>query len=213
MNVYRMTHISNIAQILKCGITHRKSPLASKNYTAIGDVSLISTRNNKAVSVDNGDLFDENAQEIVLGDFIPFYFGVRMPMLLVIQNGGNFVTKKTHPSKIVYMAVSLEKIKESDCEFYFSDGHATDNLTTFYDSNHIGKIDEILSWRAIKAKYWGGSDNLNTKRKKQAELLLRDDIPPSFIDKFGCYNKAAKQKLINLGIHSGIIKVIPQCYY
>ena len=44
IRIYRMTHIMNIAHILKYGITHKNSRNANGNYKDIGDVSLISTR-------------------------------------------------------------------------------------------------------------------------------------------------------------------------
>ena len=79
-----------------------------------------------------------------LGDFIPFYFGIRMPMLYVIQNGGNFVEKATQPKDIVYLACSLLDTINSKTTYYFSDGHATDNLTSFYDSRNIENLLEII---------------------------------------------------------------------
>ncbi len=107
IKVYRMTHIDNIPHILKNGITHRNSPNHNPNYISIGDISLIYTRDNKQVIVDNGDFLDFDAPKITLGQYIPFYFGVKMPMLYVIQNGGNFVPESTPANKIIYIACSL----------------------------------------------------------------------------------------------------------
>lgn len=213
IKVYRMTHIDNIEHILQYGITHRNSPNRNLDYIAIGDVSLINTRDSKRVSVDNGDFFDLDAATITLGDFIPFYFGIKMPMLYVIQNGGNFVTKSTHASKIVYMVCSINKIIKYHEDYYFSDGHATDNLTSFYDKTKINELPEIIDWNAIRASYWGGQDNLNVKRKKQAEFLVSGDVASTQIIGFGCYNDNAKCKLANLGIKEEKIKVIPHAYY
>ena len=67
----------------------------------------------KALRVTNGDILNANAPEIILGNFIPFYFGVRMPMLYVMQFGGNFVEKATPPEDIVYLACSVTNIIQS----------------------------------------------------------------------------------------------------
>ena len=72
-------------------------------------------------------------------------------------------------------------------------------------------LSKIVDWNAVKASYWGGQDNLNLKRKKQAEFLVSEDIAPSLIFAVGCYNDAAKNKLIGLGIKKEKIKVIPKC--
>jgi len=99
IKIYRMTHIDNIPHLLQNGITHRNSPNHNPNYITIGDTSLINKRDTKPVSVDNGNFLDFDAPTINLCDYIPFYFGVKMPMLYVIQNGGNFVINATPPSK------------------------------------------------------------------------------------------------------------------
>lgn len=213
IKVYRITHIENVPHILQNGITHRNSPNHNQNFVSIGDISLINIRDNKQIRVDNGDFLDFNAPSITLGNFIPFYFGVKMPMLYVIQNGGNFVINSTPASKIVYMVCSVSQLIKKEGDYYFSDGHATDNLTTFYDKNRIEDLPEIIDWKAVKESYWGGQDNLNLKRKKQAEFLVSEDIPPNLIFGFGCYDEAAKDSLIALGINENKIKVVPNAYY
>ncbi len=212
INVYRITHIENIKHILNQGITHKNSSNANTDFKSIGDVSLINTRGVKQINVDNGD-FSNTIETIILGEFIPFYFGIKMPMLYVIQNGGNFVKKVISPEKIIYVACSVQKIKDFNLIYYFSDGHATDYLTTFYNNEKINDLPTIIDWKSVKAPYWGGQENLNTKRKKQAEFLVKGDIPINCIVGYGCYNENSKQKLIDMGIDKGMVKVIPNAYY
>lgn len=211
--VYRMTHIENIPHILKNGITHKNSKNCNIDYIDIGDASLIYNRSIKEVLIDNGDYLNLNVRQIRLGDFVPFYFGIRMPMLYTAQIGGNFVKKATPAEKIIYLACSVDKITEFNYEVYFSDGHATNNYTSFYDSNHISKINDILDWSSIKSNYWGGQENLNIKRKKQAEFLVRGDIDSNCIIGFGCYNEKAKNSLMEYGVLENRIKVIPNGYF
>ena len=204
--LYRMTHIGNIPHILQYGIVHHSSPNKNPNYISIGDKSLINFRSTKLVPVGNNS--------IVLGDFIPFYFGVRMPMLYVVQHGGNFVGKAWKADEIVYVVVPLKKIIESNLLFYFSDGHATDFLTTFYDRTSIDALPSIIDWDAVKSLKWSG-DGISTdiKRRKQAELLVKQDLSPDFIIGFVCYNDKAKSQLISYGIDGQKIKVFPKAYY
>ncbi len=211
--IYRMTHIENIPHILQYGITHKNSINANPNFNSIGDVSLIDTRSTKEVKVDNGDYHNLDAPSVILGDFIPFYFGIKMPMLYVVQNGGNFVEKATTAEDIVYLVCPVNKIINSDCLYYFSDGHATDNMTTFYDKNRIKELPYLIDWDAVRASFWGGHENLNIKRKKQAEFLVSDDLPSKYLIGFVCYNEAAKNKLVNWGIDENKIKIIRKAYY
>lgn len=213
ISVYRMTHIENIPHILQFGITHKSSPNANKNFITIGDLRLIDTRSKKQVRVDNGDFFNFNSPVITLGDFIPFYFGVKMPMLYVMQNGGNFVERATPARDIIYLACSLIQIVDLGLLYYFSDGHATDNFTSFYDKDKIKKLPSLIDWDSIKASYWGGSENLNIKRKKQAELLVLNDLSPELIIGFGCYDNDSKSRLLTMGVEEKRIKVIPHSYF
>jgi hypothetical protein len=212
-HIYRMTHIDNIPNILQNGITYKNSPNSNPNFIPIGDVSLIDTRSTKRVSIDNGNILNFNSPSIILGDFIPFYFGIKMPMLYVIQNGGNFVEKATPAKNIIYLACPINNIIQSSGVYYFSDGHATDSLSSFYDSTKINELPNIIDWDSIKAPFWGGQENLNIKRKKQAEFLVSDDLPASFIIGFCCSNEETKVKLIGMGIEEDKIKVIPNAYY
>lgn len=139
VKIYRMTHIENIPHILQYGITHKDSPNANVSFVSIGDQMLISSRNDKSVGVDNGER-QSRIPSIKLGNFIPFYFGIRMPMLYIMQNGLNFVEKATPPKDIVYLVCSVIDIVHSNKTFYFSDGHATDNLTTFYDKSKVNEL-------------------------------------------------------------------------
>jgi hypothetical protein len=212
--LYRITHIENIPHILQYGITHKDSINKNPDYKNIGDLSLIDTRSKKIVKIDNGE-FDANRSivSINLGDFIPFYFGVKMPMLYVAQHGGNFVENATSPADIIYLGCAVSKIISSNLNFYFSDGHATDMLTTFYDKSKINELVNIVNWDAVKSSYWGGNVNLNIKRKKQAEFLVSGDLSQDFITAFGCYNEKAKDKLTSYGVSNEKIKIIPQAYY
>lgn len=212
--LYRITHLENIPHVLSNGITHRSSPDANPSYVNIGDVSLIGNRADRKVFIDNGNKTNlAQAETIVLGEYTPFYFGVRMPMLFTIQTGGNFVPNATPAEGIVYIAISLKHIIDTGAVFYFSDGHATNNFTSFYNKEMISDLPTIIDWNAVKASYWGGDENLNIKRKKQAEFLIEGDISPSAIVGFGCYNEMAKERLIDYGVSEDIIKIIPKAYF
>jgi len=206
--LYRITHIENIPHILKYGITHRRSANANPDYKAIGDATLIDKRETKKVSINNEKIK-------TLGNFIPFYFGVHMPMLYVIQNGFNLTTA-VHPENIVYILVKLQSIieKMESEKYYFSDGHATDNLTKFYCADDIKDLPRIIDWNAVNKKYWSGQGvNLDIKRTKQAEFLIKEDIPASYIIKIGCYNKSAKDKLLSMGLNEERVQIMPDAYY
>ena len=68
--LYRMTHMENLSYIVQYGITHSNAINANPIFKAIGDGSLINTQN--SFIIENGRC---------LGDYVPFYFATRTPML------------------------------------------------------------------------------------------------------------------------------------
>ncbi len=199
--LYRMTHIENISHILKNGITHSTSPNYNKNFVPVGDNSLISTRNNYVL--DNGKR---------LGEYIPFYFGVRMPMLYVLQHGYNLVAPTT-PEHIVYAVSSVQKIIDQNLEFIFTDGHAVDSFSTQYTPEDIENIDKILDKTAINAKYWKAENDLDLKRRKEAEFLVLGDIKPSAILRYIVYNQDAKKRMLIFGVEEAKVSTNQDYYF
>jgi hypothetical protein len=84
IELFRMTHIENTLHVLQYGITHKSSRNCNTNCENIGDISLVGTRQNKKINVTNGG--NTIIKTIILGDYIAFYFGVRMPMLNYIHS-------------------------------------------------------------------------------------------------------------------------------
>ncbi|MDP3445720.1 MAG: DUF4433 domain-containing protein [Ignavibacteria bacterium] len=199
--LYRMTHIENVPHILEHGVTHASSAHANKSFRAIGDNSIISTRNN--FDLPNGKK---------LGDYIPFYFGARMPMLYVIQKGYNDVPA-TPAKDIVYCISSVQKIVDHDLPFMFSNGHAVDGLSEFFEQKNLPDIDRILDKDAIFETYWRKDDDLDLKRRKEAEFLIETDIPTTAIIGYVVYNEEAKSRLLTKGITENKIIVKPNCYF
>ncbi|MBK9638667.1 MAG: DUF4433 domain-containing protein [Bacteroidetes bacterium] len=159
MYLYRMTHIENIPHILQHGITHLSSPNANPNFVPIGDKSLISTRN---------DFILNNGKR--LGDYIPFYFSVRTPMLYVVQHGYNMVAP-TPAENIIYCRCSIQDILNLQLDFVFTDGHAVDGFSTQYIPENITDIQSLLDMKAIDDKYWRDENDLDKKRRKEAEFF------------------------------------------
>jgi hypothetical protein len=199
--LFRMTHIENIPHILQNGITHTTSEYANPDFVPIGDGSLITTRNKFILN--NGTR---------LGEYIPFYFGVRTPMLYVVQNGFNLVAP-TSAENIVYCVSSVQKIIDLQLDFVFTDGHAVDGFSSQYTVADIQNIDTILDKNAINAKYWKDENDLDKKRRKEAEFLVLGDISLHAILGYITYNENAKNKIITFGADATNVLIKPEFYF
>jgi hypothetical protein len=200
--LFRMTHINNVSHILENGITHVTSPKRNPNYTPIGDGKIIQTRQN---------IILKNNKSI--SDYIPFYFGTRMPMLYVIQKGFNNTTA-LQAEQIVYCITSVQQLLEANLEFIFTNGHALAATTTFYyECSELAQLDDLLDFTAIRAKYWNDESDLDLKRRKEAECLVASDIPPDALLGYAVSNEIAQIKLIDLGIPPSKIVIKPNYYF
>lgn len=197
---FRITHIDNIGHIVRCGIVKADSPLRDEHFVSIGDRSIIDVRRGFRI---NGWRLNE---------FIPFYFGPRSPMLYVIQHGYNGV-EKVDPERIVYCVIRLEDLVNNNIDCIFTDGHALSNLSSWYTKDRLPQIDSIVHYEDVYSSQWNSDKDIDLKRRKEAELLLKNDLPAVFIKGYVVYNEQARQTLINLGIDENMIAVMPGYYF
>lgn len=201
IRLFRMVHIENVSHILANGLTLATSENANENYIPIGDNSLIDRRS--SVIVPSGKNLNE---------FLPFYFWYRMPMLYVVQRGYNGVPVQ-NPENIVYCVTNVEKITHSRLPFIFTNGHAVSKLSKFFGEEKINSLEEILDFEAVKNPFWNNEDDLDLKRRKEAEFLVEGDIPLDVISGWVVYNEKAKERLLNFGIQDELIVVRENFYF
>jgi hypothetical protein len=193
--LFRMVHIDNMDHIVKFGITHIDSVNANKDYKAIGYPTLIDNR--KLKELPNGKF---------LGDYIPFYFSYRTPMLYVIQ-------KHLNKTAIIYCVTTIEKILESGKNFCFTDGHGIEQLSSFFFEDSLGNIENLIDWKTINDRYWNDENDLDKKRRKQSEFLVLGDIDYNCIVGFVVFDENTKQILLEKGITEEMIVVKPNFYF
>lgn len=133
-------------------------------------------------------------------------------MLYVIQKGFNSVTP-VKAGEIVYCVTSVQDILNSGADFIFSDGHAVDGLTQFYDPENVADIENIIDFNAVKSLFWKDDNDLDLKRRKEAEFLVGKDVPPEAIRGWVVCNKPAKTALVSLGIEDSQIAIRPTYYF
>lgn len=197
---FRITHIDNIAYIEKNGLVRAGSPLRDPNNVNIGDRQVMTIRANRVI------------KGYRLNEYIPFYFGPRSPMLYVIQHGYNSVTR-VDAEDIVYCVIRLGDLVLNSVDCIFTDGHALSALTSFYDKNMLPQINDIVKYADVYSSKWNLESDLDLKRRKEAELLVKIDLKPQYIKGYVVYNDAAKQRLEKEGVTSERIVVMPGYYF
>ena len=201
-----MLHIAdiqrrNIDHIAQYGITKRDSPNCNKDYVSIGDPAVIKTREDRCLIGNKS-----------IKHYIPFYFGPRSIMLYVIQKGYNNITQYP-PQDIVYCVVKLSTIIDTNVACVFTDGHALNRFTKQYPQIALKKIDQIINYEDVYASTWIDESDMDKKRRKEAELLIDQDLPVEYIAGYVVYNQEAKDMLIAKGIDALKIVVKPSFYF
>ena len=180
--LYRIVHWQNVEYMLHHGLYHAGHALSDPNYINIGHKQLIADRHEHTITKlpDAGNL----------GEYVPFYFGPHSPMLLMIKNGTPPVAQRPQED-IVYIITSVKTVKETNCEYCFTDMHAKLALADFYrDDADFDKID----WEVVKAKFWNNIPEYQDKQdRKQAEFLVRHHVPVSCINWLGVKTEERKR--------------------
>ncbi len=187
IRLYRIVHIKNVEYILNNGLFVRSHHQADPNYINIGDAKLIQQRNDYAVKI-----IPPGGQ---LGDYVPFYFGPLSPMLLNIKTGERGIIKQPQED-IIYLCCYLNSVINLCPNWCFTDGHAKDALTTFYNKiDDLDKVDHAL----VSERYWFNTEEYSSRmRKKQAEFLVKSAVPVQCIENVVVYNQNAAENVMKV---------------
>ena len=180
--VFRMVHFMNLPYILENGIHCRNSEHANPHYVNIGSSDIIGRRDSVVVKC---------YPETFVNDYVPFYFGVRTPMLYKIVTG--YGVARVPQEEIVYLCCEFVELTESDLQWCFTDGNAATRITNFYtDADDYA----LLDWKSIYAIDWtdDNSDGDHDRmRKKHSEFLVRGHVPVGFIKRIIVLTEEKKQ--------------------
>ena len=119
----------------------------------------------------------------------------------------------TPAENIVYCVSSVQKIIDLQLDFVFTDGHAVNHFSTQYSVADIQNIETILDMNAIKAKYWKDENDLDKKRRKEAEFLVLGDITIDAVLGFLVFNENAKNRIIAFGADATNVQIKPDFYF
>ena len=175
--IYHITDVENLPGILAESGLRSDAVMAEKNPTVIG-YGHIKERRLKQIQVACcGGRF--------VGEFVPFYFCPRSPMLYTTNQGATgrpVGCQQTilHLVSQVSVGISLGRA------WAVSDGNAGAFHTWFGSTLDAIKM---LDWAAIRATDWRGKTH-----QKSAEFLVAEFFPWTGIHAIGCHNSGvAKQ--------------------
>lgn len=166
--IYHITHIDNLPGIIADGcLWSDERVMARTNQRTVIGYDTIKQRRMTELRVScHPDTF--------VGQYVPFYFCHRSPMLYVIHKRNSDLTYRSGQDRIVHLVSKIGAAIQAHPgrAWAFSDGNAGARYARF--CNDLTQFDEYVDWRAVEARNWSDP---TVKERKQAEFLVYDSFP------------------------------------
>jgi hypothetical protein len=182
--IYRFIHMDNLEVYLRRGGAH------APNHTP-NDGLVFRTIHNEDIQAERRTRQIPCGPRGVIHDYVSFYFGYHSPMLLQLKTG-QVPGFDEGQEPLVHLVSTAQEIGERGARFVFSDGHGIAAYTSWYhDLADLDKVD----WPTVGLRYWKSTiDDMDRKRRKQAEFLVYRFCDWTLINEIGVIN--AKMKAI-----------------
>ena len=202
--IFRITHIENVAWILVHGLHCSSSDTHDPDFRRIGNEDLIRKRPSRRVPIPPGGN---------LGDYVPFCFTPRSPMLYNIKTGWNGVPI-VPMADIVIMVTSLRRLGERGVPFVFADRHAYMVAARF--SSDLSELDRI-DWDILRRSDFAKDPNDPGKLERyQAEALVHLHLPVEELEEIICCTDSRTAGLRQLAAETGVkisIMTRRECFF
>ncbi len=175
--LFHITHIGNLSSILACKGLWCDAERRNQGFThvSIAHEHIKERRMRRTVPVPPGGM---------LGEYVPFYFAARSPMLYTIHRN-NVEGYTDGQSRIVHLVTSVEAVVALGHGHCFTDRHAELFYANYFTS--LSDLGEKVDWRAMGLTYWS-----EVKEERQAEFLVRTSVPWSCIEEVGVIDAATR---------------------
>lgn len=125
-------------------------------------------------------------------DYVPFYFGPLSPMMLNLKTG-RVAGYNEGQKPLIYLVSTAQDVEASGAGFVFSDGHGLAAFTEWFDD--LSALNQI-DWKVVLARYWKDTlEDMDRKRRKQAEFLIYRFCPWALIQEIVVMNQVVKERV------------------
>ena len=117
-------------------------------------------------------------------------------------------------STVIHLVSTAEAVEQAGTGYVFTDGHGIMALTDYFDD--LSDLD-MIDWPLMEARYWYDTiDDMDRKRRRQAEFLVFEFIPWDLIDEIVVLNNSMLQSVVGSLSAVGIAtpaRIDQQWYY
>ncbi len=204
--VFHFTHIGHLPSIAEHGLV-ADVDVQGSGYLLheAGDPGIKDYRRRRAVDAPPGG---------VVGEYVPFYFAPRSPMMFRIHKGG--VPEYGGSDRdLAYLVTSIERIQAVGASIVVSDRNAAKSIAEF--SADPLAWDDLVDWPLMKERYWADTqDYPDRKERRMAECLVHRAVPWATIEHVVVYDEArmrAVEALVSGTGRGPAVAVRPDWYF
>lgn len=207
IKIYHIAHISKLPYIIADEHILSDSEIAKRPAT--GEVIGMSSIKKRRLE----QLTLSSHPGLYVGECVPFYFCPRSIMLYILHMGNHDdVDYRGGQEPIVHLVSDLHRTiewaNEKQLRWAFTESNAGSRF--FEDYSSLQDLDKI-DWQAVQETYWR-----DVREKKQAEFLVEQCFPWSFVEEIGVYSARQQQEVWEiLGRNQKIpqVKIRKEWYY
>jgi hypothetical protein len=208
--LYHFTHLDNLPSIratrhLSCDVTARTGLMGVE----VGARDIKERRRRRVVPISPGGH---------VGDYVPFYFAPRSPMLYRIACDHRDAIPDRYQGgdrPLVYLVTTIDAVLGEALDWVATDGNAATATTEF--TSDLVALETLVDWPLMGMKRWNGTEeDPDRQRRRLAEFLVHRRVPLSLIRWVATYDESYKAQVSALMAGSplaGRIITRPDWYY
>jgi hypothetical protein len=188
--IYHFTDFANLEGIATSGDLrcHRVASVA----VDVGNQSIKANRSRRTVDC---------GPKGMVGDYVPFYYAPRSPMLLTIKCG-NVAGVSSNQRRLVYLVSSTEAAYAARLNCVITDGNAAVHITNFSDD--AADLATMVDWPLMRKTMWNNTDeDPDRQRRRMAEFLVHEALPLSLVSEIGVIDASAQAHIATFAASKG----------
>lgn len=163
--VMHFTDVAHLATILAEGLLCDNSAAGGLLTNEAGNPDIKADRRHRPVKADPFGM---------VGDYVPFYFAARSPMMFAISHG-RVPSYGTDVSGLIYLVTSTQELVAQGLRVLVTDRNAALGYAEFRPES---ESDDLVDWDLMKQRYWNDTDKYPDRRERRmAECLVHGKVP------------------------------------
>lgn len=184
IRIYHFTPIDHLPSIMRDGLLPDAESRANGSVTReAGEPAIKERRRRRVVPV---------GRRGMVGDYVPFYFAPRSPMLFRIAKGGVPSYTGTQ-GDLIYLCSTVERLEDLGLPVVLTDRNAVLDYARFAEDRTMWSAEGFVDWHLMTATYWNDTDEYpDRKERRMAECLVHRVVPWDAILAVGAFEEARK---------------------